>query len=69
VPPLRLYAPFGPGHLLPADSAVDIYLMADLPAVLERFANRGYRAAQLDSAIIAGKLCLAAYARRFGATG
>jgi SagB-type dehydrogenase family enzyme len=59
----------GLGQALPADSAVNIYLMADLPAVLKRYGNRGYRAAQLDSAITAGKLYLAAYAQRFGATG
>ena len=57
------------GQALAADSAVNIYLIADLPAVLKRYGNRGYRAAQLDSAITAGKLYLAAYAQRFGATG
>ena len=59
----------GLGQALAADSAVNIYLMADLPAILERYGNRGYRAAELDSAITAGKLYLAAYAQRFGATG
>ncbi len=59
----------GLGQALAADSAVNIYLMADLPAVLRRFGNRGYRAAQLDAAITAGKLYLAAYAQRFGASG
>jgi SagB-type dehydrogenase family enzyme len=59
----------GLGQALPADSAVNIYLMADLPALLKRLGNRGYRAAQLDSAITAGKLYIAAYAQRFGATG
>ena len=59
----------GLGQALPADSAANIYLMADLPAVLKQYGNRGYRAAQLDSAITAGKLYLAAYAQRFGATG
>ena len=59
----------GLGQALAADSAVNIYLMADLPAVLKRYGNRGYRAAQLDSAIAAGKLYLAAYAQRLAATG
>ena len=36
---------------------------------LERFGNRGYRAAQLEAAIMGGKFYLAAYAQRLGATG
>jgi nitroreductase len=36
---------------------------------LTRFGNRGYRAAQLEASIIAGKIYLAAYAQRLGATG
>ena len=59
----------GLGQALAADSAVNIYLMADLPAVVQRYGNRGYRVAQLDSAITAGKLYLATYAHRLGATG
>ena len=35
----------------------------------DRSGNRGYRAAQLEAAIVAGKLYLAAYALRTGATG
>jgi len=53
----------GLGQALAADSAVNIYLMADLSAVLKRYGNRGYRAAQLDSAITAGKLYPAPYTR------
>jgi hypothetical protein len=37
--------------------------------VLKRFGNRGYRVAQLDAAVAGGKLYLAAYALRLGATG
>ena len=44
-------------------------VIADLNAVFERFGNRGYRAAQLESGIIGGKMYLAAYAQGFGATG
>ncbi len=44
-------------------------LVADLRPILERFGNRGYRAAQLEAAMIGGKLYLAAYALRLGATG
>ena len=54
---------------LGGDAAVSIYFLADLGPVLERFGNRGYRAAQLEAAIVAGKLYLAAYALQSGATG
>jgi SagB-type dehydrogenase family enzyme len=54
---------------LPADAAAAIFYMADLRAILERFGNRGYRAAQLEAGILGGKLYLAAYAQRLGATG
>ena len=54
---------------LPADASVDIFLLSDLGPILERFGNRGYRAAQLDASITAGKIYLAAYAQKLGATG
>jgi SagB-type dehydrogenase family enzyme len=54
---------------LGGDAAVNIYFLADLELILERFGNRGYRAAQLEAAIVAGKLYLAAYALQSGATG
>jgi SagB-type dehydrogenase family enzyme len=62
------------GHLalgqdLAADAAVNVYSLADLARVLERFGNRGYRAAQLEGGITGGRLYLAAYALSFGATG
>jgi SagB-type dehydrogenase family enzyme len=62
------------GHLaldqpLAADAAVNVYHLADLGAVLERLGNRGYRAAQLEGGIRGGRIYLAAYAQRFGATG
>ena len=62
------------GHLaldqpLAADAAVDVYSLVDLPRVLDRFGNRGYRAAQLEGGIAGGRLYLAAYAQGFGATG
>ena len=62
------------GHLaldqeLGADAAVNIYFLCDLVPVLERFGNRGYRVAQLEAAITAGKIYLAAYALRLGASG
>jgi len=62
------------GHLgldqdIPADCSVNIYFLTDLEKVLARFGNRGYRAAQLEAAIMGGKIYLAAYAQRLGASG
>jgi hypothetical protein len=37
--------------------------------VLESYGNRGYRAAQMEAGIIGGKMYLAAYALKRGATG
>ena len=50
-------------------SAATVFLMADLPATLERLGARGYRAAQLEAGTVAGKVYLGTYAHRFGATG
>ena len=62
------------GHLglsqeLPADASVNIYFLSDLKSVLGNYGNRGYRAAQLDASIRAGRIYLASYAQRIGATG
>jgi SagB-type dehydrogenase family enzyme len=54
---------------LPADACVDIFFLADLNRVLERYGNRGYRAVQLEAGAIGGRMYLAAYAQRLGATG
>jgi SagB-type dehydrogenase family enzyme len=59
----------GLGQEIPADSSVNAYFLTDLDRVLARFGNRGYRAAQLEAAIMGGKLYLAAYAQRLGASG
>src|SRR5207245_4968043 len=59
----------GLGQDLSADAAVDIFFLADLPPILQRFGNRGYRVVQLEAGILGGKLYLAAYAQRLGATG
>jgi SagB-type dehydrogenase family enzyme len=59
----------GLGQHLPADAAVNVYHLAHLPRVLERFGSRGYRAAQLEAAITGGRMYLAAYAQRFGGSG
>lgn len=57
------------GQDLATDASVDIFFLADLPPVLEGLGNRGYRAAQLDASLAAGRIYLAAYALGFGATG
>jgi SagB-type dehydrogenase family enzyme len=54
---------------LAGDAAVNAYWLADLATITDRSGQRGYRAAQLEAAIEGGKLYLAAYALRFGATG
>ena len=59
----------GLGQEIPADCSVDVFFLADLNKVLQRLGNRGYRAAQLEASISAGKLYLAAYAQRLGASG
>jgi SagB-type dehydrogenase family enzyme len=54
---------------LPADACVDIFFLADLKPILERYGNRGYRAVQLEAGAIGGRIYLAAYAQHLGATG
>ncbi|MDR7522809.1 MAG: SagB family peptide dehydrogenase [Armatimonadota bacterium] len=54
---------------LAADASANVYFLADLAPILERFGNRGYRVAQLEAAIMGGRLYLAAYALGLGATG
>ena len=59
----------GLGQDIPADCSANIYFLADLHRTLRRFGNRGYRAAQLEAAVRGGKIYLAAYAQRLGASG
>jgi SagB-type dehydrogenase family enzyme len=54
---------------LPADASVDFFFLADLTKILGALGNRGYRAAQLEAGMVGGRLYLAAYAQKFGATG
>jgi SagB-type dehydrogenase family enzyme len=54
---------------LPADCSAAIFFLADLNRILDCFGNRGYRATQLEAGIIGGRLYIAAYAQRLGATG
>jgi SagB-type dehydrogenase family enzyme len=57
------------GQELAADAAVNFYMLGDLERVSERLGNRGYRVASLEAAIIGGRIYLAAYRLRLGATG
>lgn len=45
---------------LAADGSTSLFLLSDLPPVLRRFGNRGYRLANLEAGIIAGRLSMAA---------
>ncbi len=54
---------------IPADASVDVFFLTDLEHVLERYGNRGYRAAQLEAGMVGGKMYLSAYAQRLGASG
>lgn len=54
---------------LAADAAAALFYLVDLEAVLETYGNRGYRLAQLEASVAAGRAYLAAYALRLGATG
>jgi SagB-type dehydrogenase family enzyme len=57
------------GQTLFSDASVVFFLMADLQSVLEVLGNRGYRSAQFEAGIIAGKIYLSAYALGIGASG
>jgi SagB-type dehydrogenase family enzyme len=54
---------------LPGDACTDVFFLASLECILERYGNRGYRAVQLEAGVIGGRMYLAAYAQRLGATG
>ena len=62
------------GHLgfeqaLPHDASAVAFFLADLDQILDRYGNRGYRAAQLEAGIVGGKLYLAAHSLGLGASG
>ncbi|MGN8213703.1 SagB family peptide dehydrogenase [Halococcus salifodinae] len=57
------------GHLaldqsVVGDAAANVYLLADVEAIVEQVGNRGYRLAQLAAGIRLGRLYLATYAHR-----
>jgi SagB-type dehydrogenase family enzyme len=57
------------GQALAADASVNVFFLTNLWLILDRLGNRGYRAAQLEASITAGRFYLGAYALRLGATG
>lgn len=57
------------GQRLGATGAATLFLMADLGAALDAWGDRGYRVAELEGGIAAGRMYLAAHAHGFGATG
>ncbi len=51
------------------DAHVNLYYLAHLPSILERYGNRGYRLAQVEGALRASKLHLGTHALGLGAVG
>ena len=51
----------------PRDAAVNVFQLGDLDAIVERLADRGYRWAQLEAGIRAGRLQIGAFMRGWGA--
>jgi SagB-type dehydrogenase family enzyme len=51
------------------DAHVNLYYLAHLPSILQRYGDRGYRLAQLEGALHAGKLHLGTHALGLGAVG
>jgi hypothetical protein len=54
---------------LGGDSAYTVYACADLERILNRWGDRGYRIAQLEAGVVAGRLQLAAFTLDCGGTG
>jgi len=57
------------GQQLFSDASVAFFLMTNLNSVLQSLGNRGYRAAQFEAGIRAGKIYLSSYAMGNGASG
>ena len=57
------------GQSLFSDASVVFFLMTDLNKILDTLGNRGYRASQFEAGVIAGRIYLAAYAQKMGASG
>ncbi len=57
------------GQPLFSDASVVFFLMADLGHALDCLGNRGYRAAQFEAGVHAGKIYLSSYSVGIGASG
>jgi len=57
------------GQQLFSDASVVFFLMTDLDSGLKSLGNRGYRAAQFEAGVRAGKIYLSSYAVGIGASG
>jgi SagB-type dehydrogenase family enzyme len=57
------------GQQLFSDASVVFFLMTNLNSVLQSLGNRGYRAAQFEAGVRAGKIYLSSYAVGNGASG
>jgi len=57
------------GQSLFSDASVVFFLMANLTSALKSLGNRGYRAAQFEAGVRAGKIYLSSYAVGIGASG
>jgi SagB-type dehydrogenase family enzyme len=57
------------GQPLFGDASVVLFLMTRLRDALGALGNRGYRAAQLEGGIVAGRIYLSAYSLDLGASG
>ena len=51
------------------DAHVNLYYLAHLPSILRRYGDRGYRLAEIEGALHAGKLHLGTHALGLGAVG
>ena len=51
----------------PRDAAVNVFQLGDVDAIVERLGDRGYRWAQLEAGIRAGRLQIGAFMRGWGA--
>ena len=52
-----------------SSASVVFFLMADLQKITDNYGNRGYRAAQFEAGVIAGKIYISAYSSGIGASG
>src|SRR3989440_9569006 len=57
------------GQQLFSDASIVFFLMTNLNSVLKSLGNRGYRAAQFEAGVRAGKIYLSSYAVGIGASG